>query len=417
MTMSLCYNINPLPLSKISHFLPTLHSPTIAILLFLRFVRHSNAVENGNLGITLAILVKTEVLVPKEWRALTENNGAISNSIRTIVDIASDFQDSIENIEVFQSGYLCGRLENVFVGAIELEDLVVGLMVSYDASEEEIDKIRQSAFDPLDQSIKAILNVQIEDLTWKPSASHFANNYLGVSLGGRTPVSPHDTTIPRFDNTLDTILINTPQNNIAQMSPYYSSRGNLGTDSPGNTNSRGRRRKERYNLCDLTDGLIYFFKNDLLDHEDIYNWIWEKRDLFSDEILINTVRPQQINKTFKTAFDRLMQARDDIRGYNEKLVRDIIFQKNFDPIMYPDRLPRVKAKTMAVETEAEKVYVTVRYWLIALAKLVDAVRAVQKIARRNSSLPRLKFSYISIANQHGICRAFLDYFIKPKRKY
>ncbi|KAF3914081.1 hypothetical protein AA313_de0203690 [Arthrobotrys entomopaga] len=172
--MTISSSINLSSFSNISRVLSSWRLSTVAILSLFQFVRYSDAVENGNLGSALASLAKTEVLVPREWKALTENNEAISEPIQTIIGIASDFQDSIENSEVFQPGYLCKTLEDLFFDATEFEELIINLMASYGTEEEEIDKMRQITFDPLDQSIKEILNLQIEGLIWKPSATNLA---------------------------------------------------------------------------------------------------------------------------------------------------------------------------------------------------------------------------------------------------
>ncbi|EPS35141.1 hypothetical protein H072_11566 [Dactylellina haptotyla CBS 200.50] len=316
------------PLAYCFHFLRKLIANPLSIssiyfILLFHFPYQGNAIEK-NLGAGLARLAKTDQITLNEWQKLTVDNEAILPDLETIANIAGDFQDSTENSEMLEPGYLCGIFERLFASNIDLEEFTTGLLASYNVEDEEIERLSPS--------------------------------------GSRSP----------NDNTLDTSVINAMQNSVIQMSPYYTSRGNLDSGNVG-----GRRPpRERYNICDLTDGFIYLFKNELLDYPKISKWIWDQKDLIG-EVLIYTDHPKQIRKTIKVAYERLMDARKDLKGYAKQLVNDIIFQKDLEPVKYPQRLPQLKTRMDTFTTTYDELKEALVFWCLILAKISDAIRNIQ----------------------------------------
>ncbi|KAK6506733.1 hypothetical protein TWF481_005192 [Arthrobotrys musiformis] len=357
----------------------------------------------GNLLTGIANLAKSEVLSSRHWDKLTVDNDHIVAELKQITDIASEFQDGgiisergdseSDDFYPFQTGFLCDILERLNIANSDLEDYSLKLLDFYKVPPREIEGVR-TAFDSIDQSVKAIMNLQIEGLGWKPRVPQESKSWIGLpgvtgTNGGRSPQ----------DNTLDTSVImklamgnsamvnsaNMGNSLVADATPRYSSRGYI--EGWGGTS---RKPKERLNICDLVDGIAFFLKNDIFDHQAIFAWIWDKKDLFNGDVLINADQPVQIEKTLTTAMNNLLDARSQLKRYSANTVQEIISVPSLHAIKYPDRLPKFKSKTEEVLDIVDEFKMASDEWARTLRKLSVVIERITNDRIRSAFASKVK---------------------------
>ncbi|KAK6350509.1 hypothetical protein TWF718_003700 [Orbilia javanica] len=325
----------------------------------------------------------SEVLNSREWDKLTVDNDRIEAELEQITDIASEFQDGgivsergepeLGDFYPFQAGFLCDILERLNIANFELEGFSLRLLDFYKAPPREIEGVR-TAFDSIDQSVKHIINVQVQDIGWKPLLPQESKSWIGFpgiggTNGGRSPQ----------ENTLDTSMVmklgmgnSAALGNslVAEATPRYSSRGYV----EGRVG--GKEPKERLNICYLVDGIAYFLKNDIFDHPAIFTWIWDKKNLFGGEVLISAEQPAQIEQTLSVAIDDLLEARKQLKQYSANLVQEIISVPSLHAIKYPERLPKFQNETEVVLDIVDEFKTAVDLWARVLRKLSVAVEKI-----------------------------------------
>ncbi|KAF3221576.1 hypothetical protein TWF191_007078 [Orbilia oligospora] len=131
----------------------------------------------GNLLTGIANLAKSEALNWRQWDKITVDNDYIEADLKHITDVASEFQDGgivsgrdeEEIIEFYplRAGFLCGILERLNTANYNFEEFSLKLLDSHKISRDEIEGV-QEALASLDQSVKLVMNEQVEDIGWKP---------------------------------------------------------------------------------------------------------------------------------------------------------------------------------------------------------------------------------------------------------
>ncbi|KAK6362244.1 hypothetical protein TWF730_005941 [Orbilia blumenaviensis] len=380
---------------------------TPSVLLFLYLLTHDQASGTpvgGSLLTGIANLAKSEVLNSREWDKLTVDNDHIVAELKEITDIASDFQDGgivsersellLDEYYSYQAGFLCEILERLHIATAELEDFALKLLEFYKVPRREIENV-QTAFDSLDQSVKAIMNIQVRDIGWKPQVPQESKSWIGIpgqtgTTGGRSPQ----------DNTLDTSVVmklqmgNSAIGNsnsaalgnslIADATPRYSSRGYI--EGWGGS----RKLKERFNICDLVDGIAYFLKNDIFDYDAIFTWVWGKKNLFGGEVLINTEHPNQIEQTLSVAINDLVKARRRLKEYVGNLVEEIISVPSLHAVKFPERLPRFQKRTEKVLDIVEEFKAASDMWAKVLRRLSVSIERIANDRIRSAFASKVK---------------------------
>ncbi|KAK6534916.1 hypothetical protein TWF281_006216 [Arthrobotrys megalospora] len=373
--------------------------PSLLISLYL-FTPTSGTPVGGSPHAGIANLAKVEVLNSREWDKLTVDNDHIVKELKDITDIASEFQDGgteFGDYYPYQAGFLCDILERLNIANTGLEGFALSLLEYYNVPTGEVDRI-QKALDSMDQSVKAIMNVQVREIGWKPKVPQESKSWIGMPLavgtnGGRSPQ----------DNTLDTSVVmklgmgnsaigggamgNSGVGNslIADATPRYSSRGYIEGGGGGS-----KKPKERLNICDLTDGIAYFLKNDVFDHSAIFAWIWGKKELFGGEVLINAGQPELIEQTLSVATDDLVKARKKLKEYAGNLVHEIVFAPSLHPVKFPERLPRLQNQTEDVLDIVDEFRAAADSWASMLRKLWVAIDRITNDRVRSAFTSKLK---------------------------
>ncbi|KAF3936322.1 hypothetical protein ABW19_dt0209022 [Dactylella cylindrospora] len=354
---------------KISVFKHQLLIFTLAPLLLCQNVSGESIDEKPRLTKRTGFAT-TEVLPTREWEEFTIDNQDVKSAVGVITTVLGQFQDptELEDQDLITPGYLCSVIKNLKKHNRDIQQLSLERLRYYKLDNNADFDSMLDAFDSLDQSINIMLDTKLREVAWKPpSPTDQSQTMLGGSQG-----SP--------DVTMETISIGdgtgqvTPQNSRSREASPSNGKGN-------NLKAPVRGVNKRYTVCECTDRLIYFFKNQLLDKERIFQWIWEKSNISKDDVLINLSRPEMIRRSLGEVFALLREGLHDSKVFTSTVVERIINNKNLDPLLYPNRAKPFRALTKQLEDDLVELRKVGRWWVFLLNDLRNAIKEIKQDKR------------------------------------